>query len=146
MMPRIVSGAPSCRISIDALCLRAALPRWPQGQLGLRRPKATIQGPGVYRSEARRLSAHRDRRRHLVSQDRRRLRAQRRWRDRQPRIGRSLLPPNVLPVSFTVLLVNTGSKLVMIDAGTGGQVADTAGALLPILRSPASIPKPSTPS
>src|SRR5262249_29733582 len=40
------------------------------------------------------------------------------------------LPPNMLPVSFTVLLVNTGGKLVMIDAGTGGQVADTAGVLM----------------
>src|SRR5262249_17904364 len=40
------------------------------------------------------------------------------------------LPPNMLPVSFTVLVVNTGSKLVMIDAGTGGQVADTAGVLM----------------
>ena len=33
-------------------------------------------------------------------------------------------------MSFTVLLVNTGSKLVMIDAGTGGQIADTAGVML----------------
>ncbi len=42
----------------------------------------------------------------------------------------AFLPPNVLPVSFTVLLVNTGSKLVMIDAGTAGQVADTAGFMM----------------
>ena len=45
-------------------------------------------------------------------------------------LAQAFLPPNVLPVSFTVLVVNTGSKLVMIDAGTGGQVADTAGVLM----------------
>jgi glyoxylase-like metal-dependent hydrolase (beta-lactamase superfamily II) len=45
-------------------------------------------------------------------------------------LAAAFLPPNVLPVSFTVLLVNTGSKLVMIDAGTAGQVADTAGFMM----------------
>jgi glyoxylase-like metal-dependent hydrolase (beta-lactamase superfamily II) len=44
-------------------------------------------------------------------------------------LAAAFLPPNVLPVSFTALLVNTGSKLVLIDAGTGGQVSDTAGTL-----------------
>jgi glyoxylase-like metal-dependent hydrolase (beta-lactamase superfamily II) len=39
------------------------------------------------------------------------------------------LPPKIMPISFTALLVNTGSKLVLIDTGTGGQVADTAGSL-----------------
>lgn len=42
----------------------------------------------------------------------------------------AFLPPGVLPVSFTVLLVNTGSKLILIDAGTAGQVAETAGTML----------------
>src|SRR5215204_5332688 len=42
----------------------------------------------------------------------------------------AFLPPNILPVSFTVLLVNTGSKLILIDAGTAGQIADTAGFLM----------------
>jgi glyoxylase-like metal-dependent hydrolase (beta-lactamase superfamily II) len=32
-----------------------------------------------------------------------------------------------LPIPFTTLLVNTGSKLVLIDTGTGGQIANTAG-------------------
>jgi len=45
-------------------------------------------------------------------------------------LGAAFLAPNVLPVSFTVLLVNTGSKLVLIDAGTAGQVADTAGVMM----------------
>jgi glyoxylase-like metal-dependent hydrolase (beta-lactamase superfamily II) len=34
---------------------------------------------------------------------------------------------NKLPIPFTALLVNTGSKLVLIDTGSGGQIAATAG-------------------
>ncbi len=49
-------------------------------------------------------------------------------------LGRAFLPPNVLPVSFTALLVNTGKKLVLIDTGTAGQVADTAGVMLDNLK------------
>lgn len=41
-------------------------------------------------------------------------------------LAAAFLPPSVLPVSFTALLVNTGSKLVLIDTGTAGQVADSA--------------------
>lgn len=44
-------------------------------------------------------------------------------------LAAAFLPPDVLPVSFTVLLVNTGGKLVLIDAGTAGQIADTAGVM-----------------
>ena len=39
----------------------------------------------------------------------------------------AFLPPNVLPISFTALLVNTGGKLVLIDTGTAGQITDSAG-------------------
>ncbi len=39
----------------------------------------------------------------------------------------AFLPPDILPVSFTALLVNTGSKLILIDTGTAGQITDTAG-------------------
>jgi glyoxylase-like metal-dependent hydrolase (beta-lactamase superfamily II) len=42
----------------------------------------------------------------------------------------AFLPPRVLPISFTALLVNTGGKLILIDTGTAGQIADGAGALL----------------
>jgi glyoxylase-like metal-dependent hydrolase (beta-lactamase superfamily II) len=45
-------------------------------------------------------------------------------------LAAAFLPPKILPVSFTVLLVNTGTKLVLIDTGTAGQIADTAGSLL----------------
>ena len=39
----------------------------------------------------------------------------------------SFLQPGIVPTSFTALLVNTGSKLVLIDAGTGGQLGPTTG-------------------
>ena len=42
-------------------------------------------------------------------------------------LAAAYLPPSVLPISFTALLVNTGGKLVLIDTGTAGQIADTAG-------------------
>ncbi|RXF72029.1 MBL fold metallo-hydrolase [Hansschlegelia zhihuaiae] len=34
-----------------------------------------------------------------------------------------------IPITFTTLVVNTGSRLVLIDAGTGGRMAPTAGQL-----------------
>jgi glyoxylase-like metal-dependent hydrolase (beta-lactamase superfamily II) len=42
-------------------------------------------------------------------------------------LAAAFLPPSLLPISFTALLVNTGSKLVLIDTGTAGQVVDSAG-------------------
>jgi glyoxylase-like metal-dependent hydrolase (beta-lactamase superfamily II) len=42
----------------------------------------------------------------------------------------AFLPPRILPISFTALLVNTGTKLVLIDTGTAGQITDTAGVML----------------
>jgi glyoxylase-like metal-dependent hydrolase (beta-lactamase superfamily II) len=41
----------------------------------------------------------------------------------------AFLQPGIVPTSFTALLVNTGSKLVLIDAGTGGQLGPTTGYL-----------------
>ena len=42
----------------------------------------------------------------------------------------AFLPPRIMPISFTALLVNTGTKLVLIDTGTAGQVVDTAGVMI----------------
>ena len=39
----------------------------------------------------------------------------------------SFLHPRVVPTSFTALLVNTGSKLILIDTGTAGQLGPTTG-------------------
>jgi glyoxylase-like metal-dependent hydrolase (beta-lactamase superfamily II) len=49
-------------------------------------------------------------------------------------LAAAFLPPSVLPISFTALLVNTGTKLVLIDTGTAGQIADTAGSMLDNLK------------
>ena len=45
-------------------------------------------------------------------------------------LAAAFLPPRILPISFTALLVNTGAKLVLIDTGTAGQITDTAGVML----------------
>ena len=42
----------------------------------------------------------------------------------------AFMPPDTLAMPFTPLLVNSGSKLVLIDTGTGGQLASTAGLLV----------------
>jgi glyoxylase-like metal-dependent hydrolase (beta-lactamase superfamily II) len=42
----------------------------------------------------------------------------------------SFLPADKLPLPFTPLLVNTGSKLVLLDTGSAGQIAAGAGTLL----------------
>jgi glyoxylase-like metal-dependent hydrolase (beta-lactamase superfamily II) len=42
-------------------------------------------------------------------------------------LGEAFLPPRILPISFTALLVNDGKQLTLIDAGTAGQVVDSAG-------------------
>jgi glyoxylase-like metal-dependent hydrolase (beta-lactamase superfamily II) len=45
-------------------------------------------------------------------------------------LAAAFLPPRVLPISFTALLVNTGKQLVLIDTGTAGQITDSAGVML----------------
>jgi glyoxylase-like metal-dependent hydrolase (beta-lactamase superfamily II) len=52
----------------------------------------------------------------------------------------AFLPPNVLPVTFTALLVNTGKKLILIDTGTAGQITDTAGVMLDNLKVAGVVP------
>ncbi len=42
----------------------------------------------------------------------------------------SSLPTEFVSIPFTGLVVNTGSKLVMCDAGTGGQVQPSAGKMM----------------
>ena len=45
----------------------------------------------------------------------------------------SFLQPGIVPTSFTALLVNTGSKLILIDTGTAGQLGPTTGHMLDAL-------------
>ena len=41
----------------------------------------------------------------------------------------AFMPHDKLATPFTALVVNTGSKLILIDTGTGGQISATAGEL-----------------
>ena len=49
------------------------------------------------------------------------------WPTVQQAMQDAQMPPGKLPIPFTSLIVNTGSKLVLIDTATGGQLAATAG-------------------
>ncbi len=42
----------------------------------------------------------------------------------------AFIDPNLLPITYTLLAVNTGSRLIVIDTGTGGRTAPTAGQAL----------------
>jgi glyoxylase-like metal-dependent hydrolase (beta-lactamase superfamily II) len=44
-------------------------------------------------------------------------------------LAAAYMPTDRLTTPFTTLVVNTGQKLVLIDTGTGGQIAPSAGAL-----------------
>jgi glyoxylase-like metal-dependent hydrolase (beta-lactamase superfamily II) len=44
-------------------------------------------------------------------------------------LDEAFMPHDKLATPFTALVVNTGDKLVLIDTGTGGQIAPSAGAL-----------------
>jgi glyoxylase-like metal-dependent hydrolase (beta-lactamase superfamily II) len=44
-------------------------------------------------------------------------------------LDQAFMPHDKLATPFTTLIVNTGKKLVLIDTGTGGQIAASAGAL-----------------
>ncbi len=46
--------------------------------------------------------------------------------DVQKALSDAFLPTEVVPVPFTTLIVNTGSKLVALDTGTGGQLGTMA--------------------
>jgi glyoxylase-like metal-dependent hydrolase (beta-lactamase superfamily II) len=49
--------------------------------------------------------------------------------DVQKALGEARMPANKLSTPFTALFVNTGAKLILIDTGTGGQLAPTAGTM-----------------
>lgn len=93
-------------------------------------PAAAAQGPGVYRYNlgSYQLTALYDGIWYVPIDEKFVRNASRAEVDAA--LATAFLPPRILPVSFTALLVNTGTKLVLIDTGTAGQIADTAGSLL----------------
>src|ERR1700729_2050102 len=44
-------------------------------------------------------------------------------------LSAAFMPTDKLATPFTTLIVNTGRRLILIDTGTGGQIAPSAGAL-----------------
>ena len=92
-------------------------------------PAAGVQGPGVYRSRLggieltalydgtwfRKIDAGFVRNASAAEVDK--------------ALTDAFLEPGIVPTSFTALLVNAGSKLTMIDAGTGGQFGPGTGSL-----------------
>ena len=104
----------------------ALLPQ--QGQA--RSPAAPAQGPGVYRYNlgSYQLTALYDGVWYVPIDDKFVRNASGAKVDAA--LAAAFLPPKILPVSFTALLVNTGTRLVLVDTGTAGQIADTAGSLL----------------
>jgi glyoxylase-like metal-dependent hydrolase (beta-lactamase superfamily II) len=61
--------------------------------------------------------------------------------DVQKALADNFFPVDKLPLPFTAMLVNTGAKLVLIDAGTGGQMSPLAGFLLDNLRAAGVTPE-----
>ena len=53
----------------------------------------------------------------------------------------AFMPEEKLATPFTTLLVNTGKKLILLDTGTGGQIASTAGSFSKNLRAAGINPK-----
>src|SRR5215475_6032105 len=93
-------------------------------------PFAGVQGPGVYRFKLGefQISALFDGVWYLPFDDK--LVRNASGAEVNQALAAAFLPPNILPISFTVLMVNTGKKVILIDTGTAGQITDTAGGLL----------------
>jgi glyoxylase-like metal-dependent hydrolase (beta-lactamase superfamily II) len=53
----------------------------------------------------------------------------------------AFMPHDRLTTPFTTLIVNTGRKLVLLDTGTGGQIAPTAGMIVDNLAAAGIAPK-----
>ncbi|MFA6265907.1 MAG: MBL fold metallo-hydrolase [Pseudolabrys sp.] len=92
-------------------------------------PFANVQGPGVYRYRLGNfeLTALYDGIWYSPIDDKFVRNASGRAVNRA--LASAFLKPGVLPISITALLVNTGSKLVLLDTGSAGQITDTAGQL-----------------
>jgi glyoxylase-like metal-dependent hydrolase (beta-lactamase superfamily II) len=113
-------------IAAGTLAGAAALAR----RAGAAVPPATIQGPGAYRYKLGdyQLTALYDGTWFLPI-DKKFIRNAP-AAEVNAALARAFLPPSVLPITFTALLVNTGSKLILIDTGTAGQITDSAGVML----------------
>ncbi|MDO9411694.1 MAG: MBL fold metallo-hydrolase [Pseudolabrys sp.] len=116
------------RTLLTATALAAGAAAWPRAGFAAA-PLANAQGPGAYRYRlgAFELTAIYDGTWFLPIDGTFVTNAS------GPEVNEALasafLPPDIMPISITALLVNTGSKLVLIDTGSAGQITDTAGFL-----------------
>jgi len=94
---------------------------------GASAPSAGKQGAGVYRQKIGRyeLTALYDGTWFRVVDDTFVLNASAAEVDKA--LTDAFLFPRIVPTSFTALLVNTGSKLILVDTGTAGQLGPTTG-------------------
>ncbi len=63
------------------------------------------------------------------------------YADVRREMNNAFMPEAKLSTPFTMLLVNTGKKLVLLDTGTGGQIATTAGSFTENLKAAGINPK-----
>src|SRR5256714_2811418 len=56
-------------------------------------------------------------------------------------MSEAFMPEEKLATPFTTVLVNTGKKLILLDTGTGGQIASTAGSFSDNLKAAGIDPK-----
>ena len=108
---------------------------------GAAAPLSDAQGPGVYRYKlgTYQLTALYDGTWFLPIDDKFVRNAS--SADVNRELAAAFLAPSVLPISFTALLVNTGTKLVLIDTGTAGQIVASAGSMLANLAAAGIEPK-----
>ena len=66
--------------------------------------------------------------------------------DVQKALSDQFLPTDKIPIPFTTLMVNTGSKLILLDTGTGASSRRRPAPWPPTWPRPASIRRRSTPS
>jgi len=63
------------------------------------------------------------------------------YADVRREMSNAFMPEEKLATPFTTVLVNTGKKLILLDTGTGGQIASTAGSFSDNLRAAGIDPK-----
>ena len=90
-------------------------------------PPARTQGPGVYRYTLGEfeLTALYDGTWYLPIDDKFMRNAS--GAQVNKALADAFLPPSILPITITALMVNTGKQLILIDTGSAGQITDTAG-------------------
>jgi glyoxylase-like metal-dependent hydrolase (beta-lactamase superfamily II) len=118
------------RVALGALAAAAAVPLTSGPAVRAAAPAAGRQVPGIYRYKIGEfeLTAINDGVGLRPMQDGFVKNAK--LDDVKSALEEAYLPTDKLPIPYTQLIVNTGHRVVLIDTGTGGQLAPTAGMLI----------------